>query len=304
MTLSPAMADPASALRRAAALSERLQSSDCFRECEGIVKDLTGLKLCLESADGGDLSPFFGVTPMYNVLERHRDWLERARAAAGRHRVPASEVDGQHELSIGGLNEAAAVLRIGTERVGVLRIGQALLSQTSGDVVGHACETWFGTSRVPDEIRLAVMQLPVITAERWAAAVWLLHRMAAYLSSEGLRVVAVHGGMEPEPVARAREYISRHFLEEDLSLPKIAGAVGVSPNYLSHVYRKHTTLSVTESINRLRIEHALEMLNEGGRRVSEVARSCGFGSLSQFNRSFRRYVGSSPTTFKSRGLPA
>jgi len=78
----------------------------------------------------------------------------------------------------------------------------------------------------------------------------------------------------------------------------------VTPNYLSHVYRKHTSLSVTESINRLRVEHALSLLNQGGHRISEVARTSGFGSLSQFNRSFRRYLGNSPTTYKGRGMQA
>lgn len=304
MTLSPATLDPASALKRSSVLAERLQSSDCYRECERVVGNLTGLKLRLESSDGGDLSPFFGVSTMQNVLEQHGDWLARARQAARQHRIPASQVDDDHEVSIAGLREAAVVLRIGTERIGVLRLGQALTSPPTVELVASVCETWFGAQRVPDPVRLAVMQMPVVTGERWSSAVWLLQRVAAYLGAEGLRVVALNGGVEPEPVARAREFISRHFLDEDLSLPRIAQAVGVSPNYLSHVYRKHTSLSVTESINRLRIEHALDMLNEGGRRVSEVARACGFGSLSQFNRSFRRYVGSSPTSFKSQGLPA
>ena len=302
MTLSPATTDPAAALRRAAALSERLQSSDSFRECEQIVRTLTGLHLCLESTDSSDVSPFYGVSSLHTVLEQHGDWMAKARQNLSQHRLPAAQIEQQHATSVGGLHEAAVTLRIGTERVGVLRIGQTLTSQATADMVADFARAWFGTEHLPDEIRLAIMRLPVMSQERWRSAVWLLHRVAGHLSSEGLRVVAVSGGMDPEPVARAREFIGQHFLEGDLSLPQIATAVGVTPNYLSHVYRKHTSLSVTESVNRLRIEHALKLLNQGGCRVSEVARVCGFGSLSQFNRSFRRYVGSSPSTYKSQGV--
>lgn len=265
---------------------------------------LTGLKLCVESADSGEVPPFFGAPSLQNVLSRHEEWLEKARTNVRTLRLEAARISEDDETSIGGLHEAAAALHIGTERIGVLRIGQVLTSQPNSRLVSEFANTWFGAERLPDEIRIAILQLPVMSPERWSAAVWLLERVANFLGSEGLRVVASTGGIEPEPVARARDYISKHFLEEDLSLPRIAAAVGVTPNYLSHVYRKHTSLSVTESVNRLRIEHAVELLNQGRRRVSDVGRACGFGSLSQFNRSFRRYVGQSPTSFKVKGFHA
>ena len=59
-------------------------------------------------------------------------------------------------------------------------------------------------------------------------------------------------------------------------------------------------MTLTEYVNRRRIEWSKVKLMEPDSRVVEVAFDVGYQSLSQFNRCFRKYVGVSPTRFRQR----
>jgi len=53
-------------------------------------------------------------------------------------------------------------------------------------------------------------------------------------------------------------------------------------------------------LSRVRIERAKLLLHNKNLRVSEIAYEVGFQSLTHFNRTFRKLVGSSPTEYRSR----
>lgn len=88
-------------------------------------------------------------------------------------------------------------------------------------------------------------------------------------------------------------------LSEKISLDELAQNANVTNSYLCKKFKKATGLTVVEYINRHRIELAKELLTSKSVRVIEIAYETGFQSLSQFNRSFLRYTGHSPTEFRS-----
>jgi AraC-like DNA-binding protein len=59
-------------------------------------------------------------------------------------------------------------------------------------------------------------------------------------------------------------------------------------------------MTFTEFVNRQRIERAKRRLLDPAERITEIAYDIGYQSLSQFNRSFLRIVGESPTQFRKR----
>ena len=63
-----------------------------------------------------------------------------------------------------------------------------------------------------------------------------------------------------------------------------------------------TGMTLTEYVNRRRIEWAKRKLLNPQARVTEVAYDVGYQSLSQFNRSFLKYVGESPSRFREHNL--
>ena len=66
------------------------------------------------------------------------------------------------------------------------------------------------------------------------------------------------------------------------------------------VFHKATGLKFTDYVARLRLEDARHQLLNPNLRISEIAYEVGFQSLTQFNRTFKRVFGQSPTEFRTR----
>ena len=96
-----------------------------------------------------------------------------------------------------------------------------------------------------------------------------------------------------------KEYILDN-LDEPLKLDTIAAQVHVSPFYFCKLFKSTTGMTFTEFVNRQRIERAKRRLLDPSERITEIAYDIGYQSLSQFNRSFHRIVGESPTRFRKR----
>jgi AraC-like DNA-binding protein len=103
---------------------------------------------------------------------------------------------------------------------------------------------------------------------------------------------------EPVAIWKARKYIEEHAGEE-LSLPRVAKAVNIHPNYLSEKFKQVTGIKFVDYIARARFNTACDLLRNGNLRVSEIAFAAGFQSLSQFNRVFKRFSGKSPTQYRA-----
>lgn len=98
-------------------------------------------------------------------------------------------------------------------------------------------------------------------------------------------------------VAAARNHICREYARESLSLDDIARAVALSPVYLSAVYKRETNENIMETLRRVRIEHAKELLFSG-MSVYEAAAASGFASQFYFSTSFKKYTGQTPSEFQ------
>jgi AraC-like DNA-binding protein len=102
---------------------------------------------------------------------------------------------------------------------------------------------------------------------------------------------------EPVAIWKARKYIEEH-ADELLSLSEVAKVVNMNANYLSENFKQVTGIKFVEYIARRRFETACRLLHNGDLRISDIAFTAGFQSLSQFNRVFKRLSGKSPTQFR------
>ena len=126
------------------------------------------------------------------------------------------------------------------------------------------------------------------------------------LSADELENASSRSRAEPVEVWKTRKFIEEHSGEE-LSLQRVAKAVNKHPNYLSERFKQVTGLNFVEYVARTRFEKACRLLHDGDLRISDIAFTAGFQSLSQFNRVFKRLCGKSPTQFraaKNRSSPA
>lgn len=87
-------------------------------------------------------------------------------------------------------------------------------------------------------------------------------------------------------------------LGEPLSLEVVAQAAGTSPFHFHRIFRSLVGETLGQFVKRLRLERALFMLSHGPRHsLTDVALACGFGSSSDFSRSFKQRYGVAPSAF-------
>jgi AraC-like DNA-binding protein len=105
-------------------------------------------------------------------------------------------------------------------------------------------------------------------------------------------------GVEPVRIWKARNFIHAHSSEE-LSLGRVAEAANTSRNYFSEKFKEATGVTFVRYVARARFEKAATLLAQADLRVSEIAFAVGFQSLSQFNRTFKKFAGKSPTAYRA-----
>lgn len=102
---------------------------------------------------------------------------------------------------------------------------------------------------------------------------------------------------EPRDIWKARKFIEEHAAEQ-LSLGKVAKAVGINATHLSEKFKQVTGVKFVDYIARTRFEKARKLLEDVDLRISEIAFAVGFQSLSQFNRVFKKFSGKSPSEYR------
>jgi len=99
-------------------------------------------------------------------------------------------------------------------------------------------------------------------------------------------------------VSLITEYIARHY-DKDLHLEMIADEIGLSPKYVSRLYKDATGSSITDTISRTRMEKAKELLLDTDLKISDIAERIGIHSRTTFLRLFKKHEGVSPMDYRN-----
>ncbi|NYE09181.1 two-component system response regulator YesN [Bacillus niacini] len=102
-----------------------------------------------------------------------------------------------------------------------------------------------------------------------------------------------------EDVLKAQEYVKTH-LGEKISLTEVAAHLHLNSSYLSRMYKKETGEGFVEYVTRVKMEKALELLDQSFKSVEQIAYELGFDSKSYFLKTFKRFYGVSPKSFKHK----
>lgn len=103
----------------------------------------------------------------------------------------------------------------------------------------------------------------------------------------------------PPLVREAVTYI-RFNIDQPLSLNRIADILGVHPSYLSRTFKKALGMTLTDYINKLRIEEAKHLLDQGNASVAKIASSVGYNDPNYFSKVFTKLEHVTPHDYRKR----
>jgi transcriptional regulator GlxA family with amidase domain len=104
---------------------------------------------------------------------------------------------------------------------------------------------------------------------------------------------------DDEPIKKAQEFIEHNF-EERISVDQLASMFALGRRNMERRFKKATSNTVVEYIQRVKIEVAKKNLETGRKNVNEVMYDVGYTDPKAFRTTFKKITGLSPVEYKSK----
>lgn len=93
--------------------------------------------------------------------------------------------------------------------------------------------------------------------------------------------------------------MARRDYAHGIGLSEIARRIGIHPRHLARTFRERMGCTLGEFLRRRRVEVACRLLSESSDSLSRIAFRTGFADQSHLTRTFKRYVGSTPSEYRT-----
>lgn len=94
------------------------------------------------------------------------------------------------------------------------------------------------------------------------------------------------------------DYINEQYSDQELTLYRIAETISRPEKFISQLFKEHTGENLSDYIERVRMNKAVELLLKNRLTIDEIARQVGYNSAHSFRRAFKRVRGVSPSAFR------
>lgn len=102
-------------------------------------------------------------------------------------------------------------------------------------------------------------------------------------------------------VEETKQFVRENYADMNLSLSGISQGISISAAYLSSLFHELTGQPFTSYLNEVRLDQAKQMLRMTKLPIKEVGFRCGFSSVQNFNRVFKKRMGQTPKQYRDQG---
>lgn len=135
--------------------------------------------------------------------------------------------------------------------------------------------------------------MPIETIEKWQQ--WSTTAIGRFY-----RLLELDKGNNyPKILKKALEYITENY-NSTIQLSTVAEKCLVSTSYLSRLFSEHLNKKFIDYVNQLRINRAILLLKEKNITIKEASYMVGYHDPNYFSRTFRKYMGVSPSSVERR----
>ncbi|MEI9808280.1 MAG: helix-turn-helix domain-containing protein [Bacteroidota bacterium] len=119
------------------------------------------------------------------------------------------------------------------------------------------------------------------------------HRQLPFVVFSGLK------DHEDEVIKNAQEYIEQHYAEK-LTVDQVADQCHITRRTFERRFKKATFITVSEYIQRVKIEAAKKQLEIGRKSISEVMLDVGYSDTQTFRDVFKRITDMTPVDYRNK----
>lgn len=91
-----------------------------------------------------------------------------------------------------------------------------------------------------------------------------------------------------------------HNYATNIKLEVIASLFGYNSAYLGKIFNKTVGESFNSYVDKVRIDHAIELLMDNKLKVYEIAERIGYKNVDYFHKKFKKYIGVSPAEYRNK----
>ena len=107
-------------------------------------------------------------------------------------------------------------------------------------------------------------------------------------------------GNDESLMERINKILEERIDEEDMNVDALAEAVGVSRTHLYRRMKERLGINPSDYIRKIRLQKACELLRNDDLDITQIAYALGFSSQSQFSTTFKRFMGYTPTDYRTK----
>jgi AraC-like DNA-binding protein/ligand-binding sensor protein len=186
-----------------------------------------------------------------------------------------------------GLREVIVPIIVDNEILAYIQCGQVLDNPPTR-------EDWQATRKILTEfgfdcepLEPLFMRQRVVPVQTQEDLMTLLELFGNYIADSQHRILLADASLRSRTEERAFSYLRNHYTDP-ITLDDVANAACTSKRNLTRIFHANTGITVLNAIQDMRIEKAGALLREGDKTCTQIASECGFGSIQQFNRVFKK----------------
>ena len=167
----------------------------------------------------------------------------------------------------------------------------------SNDAKNICSQIYYICSRVLLKRNLPALPADFLSRIHGVSDIFSLENCIAEIADYTCQMLSGEQTTQNTLMSGAVQYIHAH-ISEPLSLEAISEYLHISPSHLSRTFKKIYKESLTEYINKARVERAKEYLEYTDQMTYEVAEMTGYKDATYFSSIFKKYTGFSPTEYR------
>lgn len=107
---------------------------------------------------------------------------------------------------------------------------------------------------------------------------------------------------EDSTIFLIKDYISKHYGEDTLSIKEISDHVFLSASYICTYFKNQTGHTLNQYLTEYRMEKAMQLLSDARYQIADISSKVGYSNGNYFSKSFKKFTGLSPSKYREKML--